>query len=105
MSLGGKPKLNFILQLGYFEVRRLFFNFELREVSVDVEFIRQKYFPDEIFEVGNLPKIAVNALLPQVKQYLWGGRSGRMAALSAGRRTSNRKDDKELCSATRQVGR
>lgn len=56
-------KLNFILQLGYFKVRRLFFNFELREVSADVEFIRQKYFPDEISEVGNLPKIAVNTLL------------------------------------------
>ncbi len=51
------------MQLGYFKIRRLFFNFELREVSADVEFIRQKYFPDEITEVDNLPKIAVNTLL------------------------------------------
>jgi hypothetical protein len=56
-------KLNFILQLGYFKVRRLFFNFELQEVSTDIEFIRQKYFPDEITEINNLPKIAVNTLL------------------------------------------
>lgn len=56
-------KLNFILQFGYFKVRRLFFNFELQEVSTDIEFIRQKYFPDEITEINNLPKIAVNTLL------------------------------------------
>ncbi len=56
-------KLNFILQLGYFKVRRLFFNFEFSEVSGDVEFIRQKYFSNEISEVSNLPKIAVNTLL------------------------------------------
>ena len=56
-------KLNFILQLGYFKARRLFFNFELREVSADIEFVRQKYFPDEIAEIDNLPKIAVNTLL------------------------------------------
>lgn len=56
-------KLNFILQLGYFKFRRQFFNFELREVSADIEFIRQKYFPDEITEIDSLPKIAVNTLL------------------------------------------
>ena len=56
-------KLNFILQLGYFKARRLFFSFELREVSADIEFIRQKYFPDEIAEIDKLPKIAVNTLL------------------------------------------
>ncbi len=56
-------KLNFILQLGYFKVRRQFFNFEVSAVSADIEFIRQKYFPDEITEIDSLPKIAVNTLL------------------------------------------
>ena len=56
-------KLNFILQLGYFKVRRLFFNFEVSAVSADIEFIRQKYFPDEITEIDKLPRIAVNTLL------------------------------------------
>ena len=55
-------KLNFILQLGYFKSRHLFFNFEFSEVSADVEVIREKYFPDEKFEVDNLMKIAVNTL-------------------------------------------
>jgi hypothetical protein len=56
-------KLNFILQLGYFKVRHLFFNFELRDVSADAEFIRQKYFPAETTEFDNLPQIAINTLL------------------------------------------
>ena len=56
-------KLNFVLQLGYFKFRRQFFNFELREVSADVEFIRQKHFPGEIAEIDNLATIAVNTLL------------------------------------------
>ncbi len=56
-------KLNFVLQLGYFKVRQLFFNFEVSAVSADIEFIRQKYFPDEIIKVDSLPKIAVNTLL------------------------------------------
>ncbi len=56
-------KLNFILQLGYFKSRNLFFNFEFSDVSNDVRFIRRQYFPDEKIKLRDLPKVAVNTLL------------------------------------------
>lgn len=56
-------KLNFILQLGYFKSRRLFFAFEISDVSDDAEFIRRKYFADENLEIPNLSTIAVNTSL------------------------------------------
>ena len=76
-------KLNFVLQLGYFKFRRQFFNFELRAVSADIEFIRQKYFPDEITEIDSLPKIAVNTLrkhrrtIAELHQFQFCGRRAR----------------------------
>ena len=56
-------KLNFILQLGYFKARYLFFNFEFQDVAVDVEFIRKTYFPHEKTKIRNLPKISINTIL------------------------------------------
>lgn len=56
-------KLNFILQLGYFKSRNLFFNFELADVSADARFIRRQYFPDEKIKLRDLPKVSVNTLL------------------------------------------
>lgn len=56
-------KLNFVLQLGYFKSRRLFFNFEFSDIPDDVEFVRRRYFPNDFFEICRLPKIAVNTLL------------------------------------------
>jgi len=56
-------KLNFILQLGYFKFRRLFFTFELSDISDDIEFITRKYFADENPEIPTSPKIAVNTSL------------------------------------------
>lgn len=53
-------KLNFILQLGYFKARHLFFNFEFSDVSADVEFIKAQYFPVEKIEIRDLSEIAVN---------------------------------------------
>ncbi len=41
-----KSKIFFILQLGYFKARHLFFVFDLREVEDDVGYIRERYFPD-----------------------------------------------------------
>jgi len=40
-----KSKVFFILQLGYFKVRRLFFDFDLSHVEEDAAYIRQRYFP------------------------------------------------------------
>lgn len=56
-------KLNFILQLGYFKARHLFFNFEFQTVFGDAEFIRRKYFPKEKKKIRKLEKVAVNTVL------------------------------------------
>ena len=39
-------KIYFILQLGYFKARNMFFTFNLQEVRDDIQFIRNRYFPD-----------------------------------------------------------
>ena len=41
-----KSRVFFILQLGYFKARRMFFVFGLRDVVEDVAHIRERYFPD-----------------------------------------------------------
>jgi Domain of unknown function (DUF4158) len=38
-------KIYFILQLGYFKARNMFFVFEPQEAGEDIEFIRERYFP------------------------------------------------------------
>lgn len=40
-----KSRLFFILQLGYFKARLMFFVFNLAEVEEDVAYIKQRYFP------------------------------------------------------------
>jgi hypothetical protein len=39
-----KSQTYFILQLGYFKAKKLFFTFNLREVEEDVQYILQQYF-------------------------------------------------------------
>ncbi len=39
-------RINFILQLGYFKARNMFFVFDSQEVGEDIRFIRDRYFPD-----------------------------------------------------------
>ena len=39
-------RINFILQLGYFKARNMFFVFDAQEVEEDIRFIRGRYFPD-----------------------------------------------------------
>jgi hypothetical protein len=39
----------FILQLGYFKAKRLFFMFDLQETAEDVQYIRGQYFPIYVF--------------------------------------------------------
>jgi TnpA family transposase len=56
-------KLNFILQLGYFKARHLFFSFEFQNVSADVEFIRRMYFPKDKRNIHTLEKVAINTVL------------------------------------------
>src|SRR4030095_13112558 len=57
-----KSRLYFILQLGYFQARRLFFTFHLKEVTEDVRYVCDRYFPD--FQDG-YPTIAKGTRLKQ----------------------------------------
>ena len=45
MSRGVSSKVFFILQLGYFKAKQLFFNFDFEERKVDAAFVLKKYFP------------------------------------------------------------
>ncbi len=40
-----KSKIGFILQLGYFKARRMFFIFSTMDVSADVNYVAERYFP------------------------------------------------------------
>ena len=41
-----KSRVYFILQLGYFKARRMFFIFDLKDVAEDLRYVRDRYFPD-----------------------------------------------------------
>jgi len=41
-----KSKIYFLLQLGYFKARQMFFVFSSNEVEEDVKYIQERYFPD-----------------------------------------------------------
>jgi hypothetical protein len=41
-----KSKIFFLLQLGYFKARQMFFVFSSSEVQEDVKYIQEQYFPD-----------------------------------------------------------
>lgn len=41
-----KSRVYFILQLGYFKARLMFFMFHLNEVDEDVRYVGERYFPD-----------------------------------------------------------
>jgi TnpA family transposase len=62
-----KSKVFFILQLGYFKARQMFFTFDLRDVGEDAAYIRQKYF---LSLDGADPEIAEGTRLKQQRLIL-----------------------------------
>lgn len=52
-----KSRIYFILQLGYFKARHLFFVFSLREVEKDARYIQQQYFPHFQFTEFEITKV------------------------------------------------
>lgn len=58
-----KSKIYFILQLGYFKAKHLFFTFSFQEVQQDVNYIRDRYFPD--FQASNLEISKITRLKQQ----------------------------------------
>ena len=62
-----KSRTFFILQLGYFKARRIFFIFDLGDAKEDAAYIREKYFP-RVDDDG--PEIAKRTRLKQQKLIL-----------------------------------
>lgn len=48
-------KLYFMLQLGYFKAKRMFFNFDAEEVAEDIAYIIGAYFPYAAGHVFKVP--------------------------------------------------
>jgi Domain of unknown function (DUF4158) len=63
-----KSRMFFIIQLGYFKARHMFFVFDLRKVEGDAAYIRKKYFP--VFIEDDDPEIAEGTRLKQQRLIL-----------------------------------
>lgn len=67
-----KSRVYFILQLGYFKARQMFFIFHLQEVFEDVKYIRERYFPDFQFtdlEITKVTRLKQQRLIQQLCNY------------------------------------
>ncbi len=62
-----KSRIHFILQLGYFKARQLFFAFSLEEASEDARYIMEQYFPNFQFTDFEITKRkASRSMAPRV---------------------------------------
>ncbi len=52
-----KSRAFFILQLGYFRARRLFFPLSANRVRKDIQYVIDRYFPGQIISDGNISKV------------------------------------------------
>ena len=67
-----KSRIYYILQLGYFKARHMFFLFHLQEVFEDAKYIRERYFPDFQFadvETTKVTRLKQQRLIQQLCNY------------------------------------
>ncbi len=67
-----KSRIYFIMQLGYFKARHMFFVFNFREVEEDVEYIRKRYFPNFQFnelEIAKVTRLKQQRLILELFNY------------------------------------
>ncbi len=67
-----KSRLYYILQLGYFKARHLFFVFSLSEVEADARYIQARYFPDfqfTDFEMTQVTRLRQRRLILALHNY------------------------------------
>ena len=62
-KLYSKSQIYYILQLGYFKARHMFFVFDLKEIEEDVKYIQEQHFPD--FQITDLEIAKVTRLKQQ----------------------------------------
>ena len=84
-------QLYFILQLGYFKAKQLFFTFDLAEVEEDVQFILARYFPqaqiEEVSIVNKRTNLRQRHLILELCHYrLCGAQERQQLDAKAGRR-------------------
>ena len=68
-----KSRVYFILQLGYFKARQLFFVFSLKDVSEDARYITEQYFPKvqlADLEITKVTRLKQHRLILQLCNYL-----------------------------------
>lgn len=68
-----KSQVYFILQLGYFKAKHLFFTFDLYEVEEDIQFILQEYFNgseiSDLNSIGRFTKLKQQQLILELFNY------------------------------------
>jgi len=67
-----KSRIYWILQLGYFKAKQLFFTFDLHEVEEDARYIQEQYFPDfqlTQFEITKVTWLKQRRLILELCQY------------------------------------
>jgi TnpA family transposase len=67
-----KSRVYFILQLGYFKARQLFFAFSLEEASEDARYIMEQYFPNfqfTDFEITKVTRLKQQRLILKLYNY------------------------------------
>ena len=67
-----KSRIYFILQLGYFKARRLFFAFGIQETFEDARYIQERYFPDfqlSEFGITNATRLSQQRLILSLCNY------------------------------------
>ena len=76
-----KSRIYFLLQLGYFKARHLFFVFSIREVFADARYIVSTYFPDfqfTFFQINKVTRLKQQQQILQLENYRRCGEEQRL---------------------------
>jgi hypothetical protein len=79
-------KIYFILQLGYFKASMMFFVFKPREAEEDIQFIRERYFPnyhDSDLGIGKVTRLKQQGMILKLGNYR--GWNAKQQAMLEGR--------------------
>jgi hypothetical protein len=86
-----KSRLYYILQLGYFKARHLFFVFSLSEVEADARYIQACYFPDfqlTDLEITKVTRLRQRRLVLELHNYRLGDAEERQKLATKARQAA-----------------
>ena len=87
-----KSRIYYILQLGYFKARHLFFFFNLTEVSLDARYIIEQYFPNfqlTDLEIAKVTRLKQQGLILELCNYRLCGTEQRQELESKAQQTAS----------------